>query len=293
MRGVFDGVIATSDGEEYHLERTEKFFKDKRDHHSVIYRNSDVQFDPRASSCAAKDEIYRRMQELQGSAKPVRPYSERHSTVSKLFVREGEREKRSDTITGGRFCHILVAADHLFHERIGGGNPDQTITEIVTVFAQVQDIFSATDFDGDGSADNITPLIARIEILTTGTPGYRFASNNIAVDDFLDLWSQENHNEFCLSLLLTYRDFANGVLGLAWVAQPPGGNRGGVCEQRVRLSVGDRNLNTAIVTFLNYGREQPRSVSVVTIAHELGHNFGSPVSAFGMCRHVVITWLIT
>ncbi len=75
-----------------------------------------------------------------------------------------------------------------------------------------------------------------------------------------------------------HRDFADGVLGLAWVGQPPGGSSGGICEQRVNLPIGERSLNTAIVTFLNYGQDQPRAVTTITIAHEFGHNFGSNVS---------------
>lgn len=68
------------------------------------------------------------------------------------------------------------------------------------------------------------------------------------------------------------------MLGLAWVAQPPGGSSGGICEGRVRLSVGERSLNTAIVSYLNYGSRQPRGVVTITVAHEFGHNFGSSVS---------------
>ena len=64
-------------------------------------------------------------------------------------------------------------------------------------------------------------------------------------------------------------------MGLAWVAQPPGGNLGGVCERRARITSGERSLNSAIVTFLKVGRRQTRAVTIVTISHELGHNFGS------------------
>ena len=143
---------------------------------------------------------------------------------------------------------------------------------------QVQEIYRNTDFDGDGRPDNIIPSIARIQVLNQNDPGYRFSASTINVNTFLDLWSQQDHTEFCLALLLTYRDFANGVLGLAWVAEPAGGNRGGICEGRVRLQVGERSLNTAIVTYLNYGQRQPRPVTVITITHQLGHNFGSHVS---------------
>ena len=274
--GVFDGVMATSEGE-YHLEQARKFFREKRDFHSVIYRREDVEFTQKESSCAAKGEILKKMHVIQASAKPVEHPKRSAPKKEPTFTEYLQRQKRISTVTGGTYCQVLVAADHFFHDAIGGGDPTQTITEIVTAFSQVQDIFSNTDFDNNGTADNIVPLIATIDIMTQDDEGYRFSSPSIDVSDFLDIWSQIDHSAFCLALLLTYRDFDGGVLGLAWVAEPSGGNSGGICEDRVRLSAGNRYLNTAIVTFLNYGSRQPRPISVITIAHELGHNFGSPV----------------
>lgn len=40
----------------------------------------------------------------------------------------------------------------------------------------------------------------------------------------------------------------------------------------------NRNLNTAIVSLINFGRYVGHAVSFITVAHELGHNFGSSVS---------------
>ena len=38
------------------------------------------------------------------------------------------------------------------------------------------------------------------------------------------------------------------------------------------------SLNAGLVSNLNYGNISPRAISVITFAHEIGHNMGSPVS---------------
>ena len=45
----------------------------------------------------------------------------------------------------------------------------------------------------------------------------KFCSNNIDVSNFLNLNSLQDHSEFCLAYIFTYRDFTQGTLGLAWV----------------------------------------------------------------------------
>ena len=263
INGVFDGIIHAH-GEEYHIEKAHKFFSTDQDFHSIIYRASDVE-EP-ASICGARDKVYDELHKLQSTG----------GTSQRDRIMYGSSRRTKRQANAPQFCPVLVAADDRFRNVVGRGDPATTTSEIVNVISEVQAIFAGTDF---GVGYMVQPTIARVQILDENAPGYRFGAANIDVNSFLDLWSQEDHSQFCLALLLTNRDFAGGVLGLAWVAEPAGGNRGGICEQSpVRLQTGQRYLNTAIVTFINFGRQQPRSVSIVTIAHEFGHNFGSPVS---------------
>ena len=97
---------------------------------------------------------------------------------------------------------------------------------------------------------------------------------------YLVKWSEIDHSAYCIALLFTYRDFSDGALGLAWVAEPEVETPGGICSQRVTLEEEHEALsfNTALATLLNYGVRLPRKASVITVIHELGHCFGSEVS---------------
>ena len=69
---------------------------------------------------------------------------------------------------------------------------------------------------------------------------------------------------------------------------------GGVCERYKSISEGGRtvmkSLNTGIVTLINYGQRVPPRVSEITFAHEVGHNFGSPVSKWVLSVNRLVTW---
>lgn len=45
------------------------------------------------------------------------------------------------------------------------------------------------------------------------------------MEKFLELNSEQNHDDYCLAYVFTDRDFDDGVLGLAWVGAPSGTDR--------------------------------------------------------------------
>ena len=70
----------------------------------------------------------------------------------------------------------------------------------------------------------------RVKIDEETGPEDPFRSRNIGVEKFLENVSLEDFDDYCLAYVFTMRDFENGVLGLAWVAQPEGSS-GGICEK--------------------------------------------------------------
>ncbi|MED6234361.1 Disintegrin and metalloproteinase domain-containing protein 10 [Ataeniobius toweri] len=84
----------------------------------------------------------------------------------------------------------------------------------------IDSIYQATDFMG---IRNIGFMVKRIRINTTDDERDKsnpFRFPNIGVEKFLELNSEQNHDDYCLAYVFTDRDFDDGVLGLAWVGAP-------------------------------------------------------------------------
>uniref|UniRef100_A0AAR2M197 Disintegrin and metalloproteinase domain-containing protein 10 n=1 Tax=Pygocentrus nattereri TaxID=42514 RepID=A0AAR2M197_PYGNA len=236
--GKFEGFIKTHRGT-YYVEPTERYLEDKNvPFHSVIYHEDDIM-------------------------------SEKEPSDSHLL----QRKKRMTQVEKNT-CQLFIQTDHLFFKYYK--TREAVIAQISSHVKAIDAIYQGTDFLG---IRNISFMVKRIRINTTSderdrSNPFRFA--NIGVEKFLELNSEQNHDDYCLAYVFTDRDFDDGVLGLAWVGAPSGSS-GGICEKSKLYSDGKRkSLNTGIITVQNYGSHVPPKVSHITFAHEVGHNFGSP-----------------
>jgi len=75
---------------------------------------------------------------------------------------------------------------------------------------------------------------------------------------FLEEFTKIDTSSFCLAHIFTFRDFPAGIQGLAY--------KGTVCSS---------SHNTGFTTFLNHQVKSSASDSVMTFAHEVGHNMGA------------------
>ncbi|XP_037652175.1 disintegrin and metalloproteinase domain-containing protein 10 [Sebastes umbrosus] len=274
--GRFEGFIKTHQGT-YYVEPSERYLKNKDvPFHSVIYHEDDIHYPHKHGSegGCADHSVYEKMKKYQATAveepvKAVNSVSEDESSQGPVILRK-KRAAAKEKNT----CQLFIQTDHLFFRFYG--TREAVIAQISSHVKAIDSIYQATDFMG---IRNIAFMVKRIRINTTEearnpTNPFRFA--NIGVEKFLELNSEQNHDDYCLAYVFSDRDFDDGVLGLAWVGAPTGSS-GGICERSKLYSDGKRkSLNTGIITVQNYASHVPPKVSHITFAHEVGHNFGSP-----------------
>ncbi|XP_064471110.1 disintegrin and metalloproteinase domain-containing protein 10-like isoform X2 [Ornithodoros turicata] len=309
--GVFEGSIETANGS-FYLESARKFLGRPTSFHSVMYSDKDVKFPTNREKgliCGLRgrteewmNRVLKQYSSPDNDAK-LGDSSDHYLWHRRHLLSESNKDQRQGgekNATGRaadvsrRVCNLEINIDHQLYEKIAEGHNDrarareQISSLIAAHLDRINKIYPKTDFKG---IEDISFIVQRIKINdSSNCVGLIGASNpfcSTAIDSayMLHLASLTNHDDFCLSYVWTYRDFSDGVLGLAWIARTQFGS-GGICEKykvAVDMDPGiddfkqnKLSLNTGILTFLNFNSYVPQMVTELTFAHEIGHNFGSP-----------------
>lgn len=317
INGIFSGRIDT-EHETYYVDKSHFHFTEKQPFHSFIYSSDDVlplSNDGNAvkddhTSCGVKNAgIHEWMNKIQNSAKVN--HNKKPSRLNSLngenimnrysFASNNKREKRGLN-DDKQMCSFLLQSDPVLWDyvknRTGYTRSNSEVKdEITALFANhvngIKTVYFNTTFQygNIGPYKGITFGVHRMQINTsdsckTNNKNNPFCMPNIDVSNFLNYNSLSDHDLYCLAFVFTYRDFAQGTLGLAWVGSSSR-TAGGICEKFKPYTENSnevyKSLNTGIVTLSNYGSRVPTKVSVLTFAHEVGHGFGSPHDSGSEC----------
>ncbi|XP_031575122.1 disintegrin and metalloproteinase domain-containing protein 10-like [Actinia tenebrosa] len=281
--GIFEGKIHAGN-DEFHVEPSNKYFQGKQPFHSVIYKSEDVHYPyAHGSGCGMREQTKKWMEKVHAS-EIKDPRLQFHYSDNEPVFHRYRRAASQEIDSLKKSCKLFMQADHLFTENVGQGNKERALLKMTEHVQAINTIYPGIAFFGS-TPDKIEFVIARMLVNDSNhenDPSNPFRQSNIGVEKLLELNSQQKRNErYCLGYIFTYRDFNDGVLGLAWVGSPE--DAGGICEKERSYSDGKKILNTGVVTFINYGKAVPQRVSEITFAHEVGHNFGSPHDESGAC----------
>ncbi|KAK3092596.1 hypothetical protein FSP39_004811 [Pinctada imbricata] len=264
---VFDGIFRVQK-KIYYMEPFRKYESDSKAwNRTVIYRHCDIY-----------DNVSRVIDDVGARSFPKLQTSDEITDFNVKGHLRSKRMKRTSGVTSS-YCSLHVVADHTFYRSVGGNSVSATVYEIKYQVGMSDVIFRGTDFDGDGVGDNVGFEISQITIFSDSNANdYRMGDTSMNAQDYLNAFSTYNHDQFCLGIAFTYRDFSDGLVGLAWVASSDiYGPVGGICQRRVYVPSKNKvySYNTAMVTMINYGARLPSYKAALVLTHEFGHSFGS------------------
>ncbi|KAM4807848.1 disintegrin and metalloproteinase domain-containing protein 10-like [Rhinophrynus dorsalis] len=253
INGHFEGFIQTKNGTfyvEYEKNHTNGTVE------SYIYHENDID--------------YSLMKDAISFDSALKKYQLLERMQWKMKEEPVIRSKRSLALSRTT-CLLYLKVDYFFYKRFR--SIEQVISQISGYMTSVNSIYEQADFNG---IKHINFKVKMLNIVQEEQPSSAMYSAFIGPEKLLRVHSESNWNNYCLSYLLTNRDF-NDVLGLAWNGKT--GNSGGICSKFSKCTEDlDTllSLNTGLVTIQKYGQYLPPRLIHITFAHEFGHSLGSP-----------------
>ncbi|XP_043946650.1 disintegrin and metalloproteinase domain-containing protein 10-like [Protopterus annectens] len=253
--GHFEGFVQTNNGT-FYIEPIRRYTEENTNYHSIIYHENDIDYSPLEES-----------KNLSCAVKSLQQFLQ-HRTVDAVNRESpGMRSARSID-TSKTTCLLHLQTSYLYYKHFG--SKEAATAQISTYIKAVNNIFQNTNFDG---IRRINFRVKTLKILQEDDPSSPMSSPFIGPEKLLMLHSEANWNSYCLSYLLTDRDFS-GVLGLAWEGRP--GNHGGICSRYSKTTGGSMtSSNTGLITLQKYGQYLPPKLVHLVLAHELGHSLGA------------------
>ncbi|XP_025115948.1 LOW QUALITY PROTEIN: disintegrin and metalloproteinase domain-containing protein 10-like [Pomacea canaliculata] len=140
-------------------------------------------------------------------------------------------------------------------------------------------IFRSTDFNLDGVGDNIGFMIKNITVLSNESMDFfSYSMDDTNYMGYLRNFSRANFSDYCLGVAFTYKEFKRSVGGVAWIASSnthvyPGG----ICQKQLLMKREKAyfSFNSLVISFFNPWHMLNAETAALTLAHELGHSFGS------------------
>ncbi|KAJ8925769.1 hypothetical protein NQ315_009617 [Exocentrus adspersus] len=185
----------------------------------------------------------------------------------------------------GKVCPLLVLLDYSFLQVIHRGNINQAVAQVLTALEATNSIFRSTDFDNDGTADNVGFRIKYFIVIKSEESPMNLLPkySPYGIDAFLYLESFAQYEllaEVCLGLAVTGFTFDANVLGVSYTSYVRKFGKvdyqyTGICN-RPHVTTSDLYLNSLVLTGRSSnGYLLPRHIFHIVMAHEIGHSFGS------------------